>query len=249
MQKIIFAFLPIVLTANFAVAGTLSENAPNGCGFVDNSVHLVAVFEPNEYTCTSGQFLPANATVCVACPNGYTCNGGTFKFNEYFAQGILYNQLATANVSNVCGVGIGDTMSAVFEPNSHTCSPGYYLPANVDECTICLNDNYCPGGTYTFDETTSQGITPCASGLYAPRGMWENAQCGRILHIGANVLYLRATKKTTPSLNVDINGDGIPDYFGNMSTSEKNMTYGSTTSLRVQFNNLTYSIYDDSADL
>ena len=44
-----------------------------------------AVYEPNFYTCTSGQYLPANTLGCVSCPNGFSCNGGTFGFNsDYF---------------------------------------------------------------------------------------------------------------------------------------------------------------------
>ena len=64
-----------------------------------------------------------------------------------------------------------------------------------------------------------QGITACPNGLFAPAGMWESAQCGRILHVGEKYVYLRSTKRTTPSLNVDVNNDGIPDFFGNMGTT------------------------------
>ena len=79
--------------------------------------------------------------------------------------------------------------------------------------------------------------------------MWELAQCGRILHIGDNIVYLRSIKKTEPSLNIDIDNDGIPDFFGNMTTSDTVMTNGATKSFKVKYNSQTYSIYDDSVTI
>ena len=177
MKKIIFAFLLIVLNANFAFAETVSQDTQNGCNFIGNATRLIAVFEINEYTCDSGEFLPANTLGCVACPSRYTCNGGTFQFNEYFAQGILYNQLATSNVNNVCGYGGGEKMTAVFEANEHTCTAGQYLPAGVDACTQCPANSYCGGGTFVFNETTDQGIVACDNGYHSSLGSSSASDC------------------------------------------------------------------------
>ena len=94
-----------------------------------------------------------------------------------------------------------------------------------------------------MNETVPQGITACVAGLYAPAGMWESAQCGRILHIGENVVYLRSVKKTTPSLNVKIGND---IFYGNMTTTDVSMNADTTHKLKLNYGGLTYSVYDDS---
>ena len=246
MRYIIVILTVILLNAHFAYADDYGFYSPtDDIACDDMPVNMNAIYEKNRYTCSSGYYLPANADTCAVCPTGGYCNGGTFSFNPNEFQGLFLANMSTT-INNICADNFPSNMYATYEKNRYTCSPGYYLPANAVACTICPANSYCPGGTYTFDETTTQGITPCASGLYAPPGMWESAQCGRILHIGENVLYLRATKKTTPSLNVDINGDGIPDYFGNMSTADVPMHTGTTTHLKVEYNNITYSICDDT---
>ena len=123
------------------------------------------------------------------------------------------------------------------------------MPANYDGCVICPVDNYCGGGTYTFNETVAQGIVSCGAGLFAPSGMSSSNQCGRILHIGDNVVYLHSVKKTTPALHVDIDQDGTADYFGNMTTLDVPMTRGTERKLKLQYDGVTYSVYDDSVDL
>jgi len=63
----------------------------------------------------------------------------------------------TENVSNGCFY--PNNIYADFEPNVYVCSNGYYLPANIDGCVICPVEATCVGGTYTFNENVSQGIT------------------------------------------------------------------------------------------
>ena len=66
----------------------------------------------------------------------------------------------------------------------------------------------------TFNPTnTDSGITQCPDGLYSPPGSDSADDCGRILHIGEYVLYLRTAKLTSPALHVKI-GDVI--YYGDM---------------------------------
>ena len=89
----------------------------------------------------------------------------------------------------------------------------------------------------------------CALGLFAPNGMWESAQCGRILHVGDGFVYLRATKKTEHALHLDLNHDGVADYFGNMTTLDVPMSRETPRKLKVRMNGTVYSIYDDSVDL
>lgn len=123
------------------------------------------------------------------------------------------------------------------------CAAGEYLPAHGYECAECPENNYCTGGTYTYSENTAYGATQCPNSWYAPRGMSSADQCGRILHIGDNVVYLRNVKKTSPSLNVRVDGY---TFYGNMTTADVPMNANTTAHMKVQFNNETYSIYDDT---
>ena len=114
---------------------------------------------------------------------------------------------------------------------------------------MCPNNNYCVGGAYQYNAHTPQGIMECPNLWYSPLGMHELESCGRILHIGDEVVYLRSSKKTTPSLNVDIDNDGIADFFGNMTTLDVPMNRDTERKLKVNYDGTTYSVYDDSVEL
>ena len=72
----------------------------------------------------------------------YSCNAFAY-----------YNE----TIPNKCGI-VGNKMYAIFTPNVHTCSAGYFLPANIDGCRPCPNGYVCRGGTFSFNERQSQGI-------------------------------------------------------------------------------------------
>lgn len=170
-----------------------------------------------------------NAASACTCDTGYTADGTPNG--------------ATTSVNGCLEIVAG----------SVSCNNGYYLPANSNVCAKCLANNYCPSGTYTFDQTNNQGINSCSNGLVAPVGMWESAQCGRILRIGQKYVYLRSTKKTTTSLNVDIDNDGVPDFFGNMGTIPvpmnadfSNLQDGNKLMVNINGSNDVYYIYDDT---
>lgn len=161
----------------------------------DAAIDYDAIYEIDSYTCSTGQYLPANTLGCVSCPTGSTCTGGTFDFNPDEYQGLEFGTITTNTINNICAANFYNNLYATYEPNQHTCTQGYYLPMGVDACRICLNDHYCPGGTYTFNETTDQGINNCPSAHpYAPQGMWLASQCGRKLHISDetyhDILYM-----------------------------------------------------------
>ena len=120
-----------------------------------------AIYEPNKYDCAPGYFLPANTLGCVVCPDGFVCPGGAFEFNPEFFHGVDVLSITDNVMNNACAANFSDAMFAIYEPNIHDCEPGYYLPANVDACSQCPNGYYCPGGTYTFNEYTDQGLSPC----------------------------------------------------------------------------------------
>ncbi len=116
------------------------------------------------------------------------------------------------------------------------CTPGKYIDVHV--CSTCPENSYCTGG--------SAAVVSCPNGTYSPTGASDAGQCGRILNIGDDVVYLRSTKATSPALHIDTDHDGIADFFGNMTTADVVMHAGSERKFKVKRGNITYSVYDDT---
>lgn len=87
--------------------------------------------------------------------------------------------------------------NTVCERNFVVCEAGTYLPQGKTECEVCLEDSFCVGGQYTFREvadvegkSNDQGIQKCDGGLKAPKGATSIADCGKLLHVDGDALYL-----------------------------------------------------------
>ena len=169
------------LYGRYCAGGTYTFNTDNDQGIIIGS-----------YVCNSGYFLPANADKCRPCPNGFTCPGGTFQFNPNLFQGLEFRDtITTTTMNNACAANFPSDIDAIYEPNTHNCTTGFYMPANTDGCVECPENNYCVGGIYTFSKTETQGILPCPeTHPYAPVGMWAESQCGRKLYVDGEYLYL-----------------------------------------------------------
>lgn len=173
--------------------------------------------------------------------------GGMLSVGAVADTPLLLNSQSLTGGCNVTNLGeYSGTVSMVpqFTLASYTCSAGYYLPADGIACVACPQNNYCVGGTYTYNETTDQGITQCGSGLVAPSGMWEVAQCGHKLHLGDEVLYLRSVKKTTPSLNIKTSTGET--FHANATTTETPIHAGSTHKLKLTDGVTVWYVYDDT---
>lgn len=128
-MKRIGVFLLLIFITHYAYADYITQNLTGGCDStslqaISNTTYLEPVFTINIYTCSSGQFLPANVDGCRSCPSGYTCSGGTFEFNETVAQGITPKDTISANASNACSsnvlktVGTASYLEPIFTPNT-----------------------------------------------------------------------------------------------------------------------------------
>ena len=143
---------------------------------------------------------------CCTCPT-----------NTYQEESGVYFSCTSCPAGTVT---IGDTAAdhnsiddcIPMETEEISCNPGYYLPANSQQCTQCPRNHYCPGGTFT-ESSTDSGVTQCPDNMYSPLGSDSADDCGRVLHIGEYILYLRTAKLTVPSLNVQI---GNTVYYGDM---------------------------------
>ncbi|MDW2995920.1 MAG: hypothetical protein R8M71_03085 [Alphaproteobacteria bacterium] len=241
-MKKLFAFLSFLFITQIATADDIVCNT--------NIDEYWAIYEPYTYDCPSGYYLPANTLGCQPCPSGFTCPGGTFQFNPNLFQGLEFRSNITTTMNNVCAANFPSYISAIYTPNVHDCATGFYMPANMDGCIQCPENNYCAGGTYTFNETVTQGITQCPdSDPYAPVGMWDENQCGRKLHVGDDFLYVHQSpaNPTTHRLYVKF-GENV--YSANATpvseSADLKISAKSQRSLHVKIDGVEYLIHDDS---
>ena len=231
----------------------ITDNIINGCG---DTYSYRAIFEPVSYNCASGYFLPAGAISCATCPSGYTCPGGSYTFSTTNTQGIAEDDILVQDAIGSCSSDFNQSFSAIFEPIVYTCSSGFYLPAGNDwiddseGCRPCLIDSYCTGGTYTFDDNISQGITPCPeSDPYAPVGMWLESQCGRKLYIGGEYLYLHQSPAVPAEHRLYAHIDDRV-YSANatpiIDNPDLKMSANTQRALHVKIDGVEYLIHDDS---
>ena len=239
MKKLLLLSLLFFTSPAMAI---IVNDGTNMCG-VHAYDKMYATYEPNTYTCSSGQFLPADALACATCPNDYSCSGGTFYFNAKNNQGLSNQTTFTHNLTNVCAANAPHGFIATYQINSYNCNVGYYLPADGIECVICPMNNICIGGTFTYNETTDQGIEPCPNGYFSPAGS-DSVCYPHILHVGDSNIYLRSTKLTTPSLNIKIGNDV---FYANMTTERTRMNKDSSHYLHVKTaDNVHYYVCDDT---
>lgn len=128
-----------------------------------------------------------------------------------------------------------------------SCPAGAYLAAAND--TECTDVGVGYWAAQSFVTQGNAGIrNKCASGLTTigfGAGADEASDCGRVLNIGGEKIYLRSAKKTDLALNVNIGGT---TYYGNMSTEDKFMSDGIEKSLKLNVDGTIYSVYDDSGE-
>lgn len=241
MQKL-FASLLLIFITQIAFADDIV------CDI--NYSKYFALYEINEYRCDVGYFLPANTLGCQPCPTGFTCPGGTFQFNPNRFQGLSFTENITTTMNNVCAANFSAKLYSRYTPNVHECLRGYYMPVNTDGCVICPENNYCPGGTYTFNETETQGIIQCPeSAQNAPVGMWAESQCGRKLHVGDDFLYVHKSPATPNEHRLYVKFEDIV-YSVNATPVSENlnlkMSANAQRSLHVKIDGVEYLVHDDS---
>ena len=166
--------------------------------------------------CATDKYSNASAASCTACSTstGYH-NSGSSVSDHAGVKSCVAN----------CGAGTYVSTSAGACGNV---GAGYYMPAHTVKQTETDNRGQCPVGQTTIGYGTG------ADGA---------GDCGRIFHASDGTLYLRSTKRTTPSLNVKI---GNTTYYGNMSTVERNMSTGTSRKMKFKSGGTTYYMYDDS---
>ena len=166
-------------------------------------------------------------------------SSGRMKFFKVYDNGILVNNLVPVRRNSDNIVGMYDTVTETFFTNSGT---GEFIagPDIIGSCENVGAGYYAPASTVNYGSVGTR--TACPVGLYTVgygHGADNANDCGRILHIGDNVIHMRRNKETTPSVNIQMtNGDMF--YI---SLSPINHT---VSRLHFQYNGNEYTAYDDS---
>ena len=182
-------------------------------------------------SCAAGtRITTVNATSCTtpagnwyigahSVAQGSTSSVNTCLTNYTISGTAASNHDAASDCKISCGGG-----SYIAAANNTSCSAvgaGYWAAASTVSQGSAGVRNQC-----------DEGLTTIGSGA----GADEVGDCGRVLNVNGEKIYLRSTKKTTPSLNVSISGT---TFYGNMGAS-------SIGSLKLKSDGTTYSVYDDS---
>jgi hypothetical protein len=116
------------------------------------------------------------------------------------------------------------------------CAGGYWSDPSINgvmgSCTPVEAGYWSPNDVRERNEC-GVGLTTTGSGI----GSDEAGDCSRILHFGDDTLYLRSDKKTTPSLNFDINGT---TFYGNMDETDRG-----AGSLKINYNSKDYTVFSE----
>ena len=185
-------------------------------------------------SCAAGtRIASANATSCTT-PSG-----------NWYVGAHTVSQGSTSSVNScLTNYTISGTTAANHDEAADckiTCDGGSYIAtANNTSCTpvgagYWATESIVSQGSVGIRNACEAGLTTIGSG----KGADEAGDCGRILNVNGEKVYLRSDKKTTPSLNVSISGK---TFYGNMGTS-----YDSP--LKIKSGTTTYSVYDDSDNI
>lgn len=209
-----------LMQADYAYVG--QANSDNMVGVYQNgaTVYANALYEDTQYTIDPGYYLPGSSETQTQCNQ-----------DGYFCPDNMTSDEGSADVSD-CSADIH-------------CNAGYYLPANSLVCERCQNNYYCPGGDLTPADA-DVGINECPAGLVAPAGTADIGNCGKVMRIGNNVLYLTQTRQTTPALAARI--DGVVYYARTTPVSNglRHINENTTDYLRTNIDGTEYSIHDNT---
>ncbi|MCQ2562512.1 MAG: hypothetical protein MJ158_02780 [Alphaproteobacteria bacterium] len=244
IRKIAYFFALLFISANVYAVDILSPNSvfENQCTISNTGVYsggfkMIPIYEDIVYNCGAGYYLPADSEECIICPENSYCAGGNYTYSQTESQGNI--TCPVGSVSEIGSTNILNCKSAIV------CELGYYLPANSTECSLCKENHYCGGGEFNMSDQDF-GINECPSELVTPMGMATIEQCGKILHVGDNIICLTSVQETTPALAVKIDDKVYYAKTTPISVGIKPMNENTTESLRLKLDGVEYSIHDNT---
>ncbi len=214
--------------------------------------------------CTGATYTDVTgATKCTTCPtatkyadalarysyyNTGTIGDHTTKtkcqavFNSTIDHGTLVNDACYLGSDDDYGTSTSNGASTCWLlKDGLSCDGGYYNKSQYASTRATVLSNACIAvGAGYWSATGDLTRTQCGTGLTTigyGAGADEAGDCGRILSYGNKTVYLRSVRKTTPSLNVWMDGR---TYYGNAAAGNV------SGRIRVRRGDATYSVYDDS---
>ncbi len=183
-------------------------------------------------SCDAGtRIVSANATSCT------TPSGNWYVGDHSVSQGSISS--VNSCLTNYTISGTAATNHDEVTDCKITCDGGAYISAaNNTSCSpvgagYWAAESVISQGSVGIRNECDDGLTTIGSG----KGADEAGDCGRVLNVNGEKIYLRSEKKTTPSLNVSISGK---TFYGNMSTTNGD------SPLKIKSGPSTYNVYDDS---
>ena len=165
--------------------------------------------------------------------------------NEYSDSGAA-SCTACATSNGYANSGLTAESHAGVKSCTVSCGGGSYVAASGAACSNVGAGYY--KATHTVKQTETSTPGQCSSGLTTigyGAGADEADDCGHILHVEDGQLYLRSAKKTDKAIVVKVGND---NFYGNMTTTETNMSDGVSKKLKIKDNGITYYVHDDSVE-
>ena len=183
------------------------------------------------WVCNDGFYRDGNS--CLVCPDGMECVGG----------GVIcpMGMYAEKNQCVSCPSGYTDSQKSGAQSIKDCqikCIGGTYISKSESQKCENVGEGYWIGENYTnYGATGTKNA--CEAGMTTigyGAGADEADDCGRILHIGEEKVYLRQSPRTEPTLVVKY---GEKKYYAHTTTKEVGR-------IRLGISGKVYSVYDDS---
>ena len=243
-------------------AGTYQpDTGQTSCLSADKGYYVSGTAKTAQTACTGAKYQDATGqTSCKSCPDSSETDASATGSYGYYKSGGIQDTVTgcyarfkkTVTAGTIQGNCYSDA-SGVYGRvcdgfTGSVCNGGYYYPGNAIGNITSLNamwegvckavgaGYYFAGGDVTW--RTAQVRGQCDSGLTTigyGTGANEAEDCGRKLHMGDNVVYLRSAKRTTPSLRVKV---GDTTFYGALSTSL-------SSAMKVKNGSTKYSVVND----
>lgn len=246
-------YCPGVINKAFDESDAGQESCPAGYSSVAGSEKITECFRTAAVACSAvapyeiehGSLTFANQT--VSCKIYYKETGNESVCDEQLTQDACVVTGANCDEGYRLVETNGVWSCEQLPKTEVKCEAGYYLPKNSKTCAECTQNHYCPGATYQISATTDQGIEACPDSLKSPVSASSVKDCGIVMHINGDVLYLHKDKRG-PSLVIKGKDADTLWYADATSVSEEGgkqpISKGASKELHVMINGQEHTVHN-----